>query len=197
MASEDFEYIKANVERLTDAYVNDTEDPDRVMNLMRRVLDGGVDAVLPLMLAQKKHAAHAGFMEFSNNIIKVIMNEDARGTPEGAGKNIGDVPVVKRALARISKLYNCGEEETARGLEEVLAIIGLISPTTLEKTSKAKLSPDAAAILARVMKEVKAAAKNEDAPLPYESKLGFPRRPAPSQAPQIIAELGKKKTNKN
>jgi len=197
MASEDFEYIKANVERLTDAYVNDTEDFDRTMNLMRRVLDSGVDAILPLMLAQKKHAEHRGFMEFSNNLIRDIMNEDARGTPEGAGKSTGDVQVVKRVLARISKLYDSGEDETARGLEEVLAIIGALSPTTLEKTSKAKLSPDAAAILARVMKEVKAAAKNEDAPLSYDSKLGFPRRPAPNQAPQIIAELGKKKTNRN
>lgn len=197
MSSDEFNNVLANVNRLVDAYVNDTEDFDRMMNLTRRVLDDGSDAVLPLLLAKTKHASNADFVLFAEKIILDLMSsEGLLGAIDGVDKNIGDSRVITTMLTRILALYKSGNETTARGLEEVLVLIGTLSPATLEAARKTTISPQTASILDRVIREANASGKGEPQ-LPYDGKLGMPRRPTHRRATSVAHELGKKIIGKN
>ena len=166
---------------------------DRAMNLMRRVLDDGADALLPLMLAMKKQP-DSEFSRVAANLIKEIMADGARGTQASAGQINADFRAVRRALNSISEYYAAGDHETAHEIEATLAEFGALSISTLENARKAALQPEAARTLDRIITNAKAAAKEQ---LTYDSKLGIPRRPAPQRALTAIKELGKKIIGKN
>jgi len=196
MPSDELKQIRADVDRLANEYADG--DVDRVMNLMRRVLDDGVDAVWPLMLAKKNHAGSPDFASFADNVIMTIIAEgESHETRGSAGKNTADLQAIARALGRISEFRQAGDGETAREIEAMLAESCSASIPTLESARKAPIPPAAAAILDRVIRKAKAAAKIECAPLPYDAKLGQPPRPALPDAASIAKKLGGRNTSKN
>ena len=192
MQPDNFKQAREDVERLASEYAD--ADMDRAMNLMRRVLDDGADALLPLMLAMKKNPQDTDFVHFAGNLIKEIMNDDARGTQASTEQIKADFRAVRRALNGIVERYAAGEHEAAREIEETLAELGALSISTLENARKAALSPETARILDRIIANAKASAKEQ---LTYDSKLGIPRRPAPQRALTAIKELGKRIIGKN
>jgi hypothetical protein len=154
MPSEEFELMKADVKRLVESYITD-DDMDRMMNRMRRVLDWGLDAVAPLLLAKEQHRKNKDLGKFIVNVINEIHRQNESHDIAGRSNHSHTARAINSIVFNIAAALKEGDDKKAQGLEEVLAMIGMLSLSELESAKKNSTTEDKREILDRIIKQVK------------------------------------------